>query len=117
MFYLCSPTEPAVPLPRKLEPLKDPKKKRKKTKKRDPLSSSEQPPESLLGDTLRSQLRSRLDPIYNPPPERVEGVATPTMGSDSERGRGGMEEGLLSEGTAEEDLPSRAQTTEDGKNE
>ena len=104
-----------MPLPRLLEPLKQPKKKRKKRKRREPLSLSEQPPESLLGDALRNQLRSRLDPIYNPPPVPTEDVTTPTMGSDSDRGRGMREEGLLSEGTAEENLPTHAQTTEDGK--
>ncbi|XP_064395564.1 transmembrane protein 237A-like isoform X2 [Halichondria panicea] len=108
-----SPTGPPVPLPRLLEPLKQPKKKRKKRKRGEPLSLSEQPPESLLGDALRNQLRSRLDPIYNPPPAQTKGVTTPTLGSDSEREHGMREEGLLSEGTAEEDLPTHAQTTED----
>ena len=82
-----------APLPRRLEPLEPPKKKKKRrTKKREPLSLPEPTSESLLGETLRSQLRSRLDPIYNPAPpsqqsDSVDGVTT--LSSDrEENGRG-----------------------------
>ena len=101
-----------APLPRRLEPLEPPKKKKKRrTKKREPLSLPEPTSESLLGETLRSQLRSRLDPIYNPAPpsqqsDSVEGVTTPTPSSDREESGRGPDvtegdrsgEGNLSEG-------------------
>ncbi len=78
--------------------------------------------ESLLGDSLRSQLRSRLDPIFNPAPPTDE-VTTPldnvpgsTPGSDTDRGRDRTTrgEGQLSEETADDDLLPHTQTPMEG---
>ncbi len=99
-------------LPRLLEPISRPKKKRKKAKKGESVPLPEQTSESLqLGDALRNQLRSRLDPIFNPAPP-PDDVATPTPGSDSERERGKSTRGeeQLSEEMTEDDPPPHTQT-------
>ena len=80
--------------PRRLEPITNPvvAKKRKRTKKKDkPYTAAEEqtiPPDTatetqgtptLLGESMLSRLRSRLDPLYNasPPPPPSEGSTLP----------------------------------------
>lgn len=85
---------PVNPLPKRLEPISPVKKKRKRTKKREPDLRTHTSEDELqsgtanssIGDNLRNQLRSRLDPIYNPTPpslacDGVEGVGLMTAGS------------------------------------
>ena len=73
--------------PRRLEPITNQvvAKKRKRAKKKDrpttgtpdqtvpsegaTTTQGEETPTSLLGESVLSQLRARLDPIYNPPPQ------------------------------------------------
>lgn len=79
-----------VSMPRRLEPLEAPKKKRKRKRKElDSLPVQQTTTDSLLNEDLRSQLRSRLDPLYNlippsQPSEGAEGLTTPT--DERERG-------------------------------